>query len=409
MTETLFVGIDVSKKSNAVRFIDPYGNTLKTFSVPNNHFGAEQIRDSIKDTLLHTDFTSVVAGMEATSNYADHLAMFLQNDEFLHDWNIKVHILNARQIKHFKKLYPEIPKTDMSDTLIIADYLRFGRISKEVILDEKFIALRTLTRARFQAAQNLSREKTRFLNTLFYKFSSLESSKVFSDNFGATALSVVTDFMSVDDINNTPIEELTAFISEKGKNHFAHPDEVAKALQAAARGSYRLGKVANDSVNQLLSIHILGIKTLQTQIEKLDTAIADYMVLFPNTLTSVQGIGSVYSAGIIAEIGDIKRFPSQASLAKYAGLAWSKYQSGEYDADDSRMILSGNKYLRYYLIEAANKVRMHDTVFKSYYHTKYAETKKHKHKRALVLTARKLVRLVYALLNTNQLYTQHTR
>ena len=203
MTETLFVGIDVSKKSNAVRFIDPYGNTLKTFSVPNNHFGAEQIRDSIKDSLLHTDFTSVVAGMEATSNYADHLAMFLQNDEFLHDWNIKVHILNARQIKHFKKLYPEIPKTDMSDTLIIADYLRFGRISKEVILDEKFIALRTLTRARFQAAQNLSREKTRFLNTLFYKFSSLEPSKVFSDNFGATALSVVTDFMSVDDINNT--------------------------------------------------------------------------------------------------------------------------------------------------------------------------------------------------------------
>jgi hypothetical protein len=43
------------------------------------------------------------------------------------------------------------------------DYLRFGRISKEVHMDEKYIALRNLTRARFQAAQNLTREKTRFI------------------------------------------------------------------------------------------------------------------------------------------------------------------------------------------------------------------------------------------------------
>ncbi|NLI65688.1 MAG: IS110 family transposase, partial [Tissierellia bacterium] len=46
----------------------------------------------------------------------------------------------------------------------MADYLRFGRISKEVNLDEKFVALKNLTRARFQVAQNLSREKTRFLD-----------------------------------------------------------------------------------------------------------------------------------------------------------------------------------------------------------------------------------------------------
>ena len=32
------------------------------------------------------------------------------------------------------------------------------------------------------------------------------------------------------------------------------------------------------------------------------------MELIPNTLTSIRGIGPVYSAGIIAEIGDINRF-----------------------------------------------------------------------------------------------------
>ena len=37
------------------------------------------------------------------------------------------------------------------------------------------------------------------------------------------------------------------------------------------------------------------------------------------------GIGPVYSAGIMAEIGDINRFNSRAALAKYAGLAWKQH------------------------------------------------------------------------------------
>lgn len=77
----------------------------------------------------------------------------------------------------------------------------------------------------------------------------------------------------------------------------------------------------------------------------------------PNTLTSVKGIGLVYAAGIIAEIGDINRFPSQASLAKYTGLAWTQHQSSEFEAEDTRLIHSGKQHLRYYLCEAANSLR----------------------------------------------------
>ena len=55
-------------------------------------------------------------------------------------------------------------------------------------------------------------------------------------------------------------------------------------------------------------------------------------------------------------------------------------------------------------MEAANKVRMHDPEFKRFYELKYRETPKTPHKRALALTARKLVRLVFALLRDNRLY-----
>ena len=47
---------------------------------------------------------------------------------------------------------------------------------------------------------------------------------------------------------------------------------------------------------------------------------------------------------------------------------------------------------------------MHDVSYAAYYEKKYKEVPKHKHKRAITLTARKLVRLVVRLLTTNEPY-----
>lgn len=111
----------------------------------------------------------------------------------------------------------------------------------------------------------------------------------------------------------------------------------------------------------------------------------------------------------MAEIGDVERFKDETALAKYAGLTWTKHQSGKFEADNSRLIQGGNKYLRYYFCQAANKVRLHDPDYSSFYQSKLRETKKSPHKRALVLTARKLVRLVYALLRDQRLYKIQTK
>ena len=68
-------------------------------------------------------------------------------------------------------------------------------------------------------------------------------------------------------------------------------------------------------------------------------------------------------------------------------------------------IKAGNRYLRYYLGEAANSMRKHNVEYGAYYRKKYNEVPKHQHKRALALTSRKFVRLVYGLLARNQLYS----
>ncbi len=88
----------------------------------------------------------------------------------------------------------------------------------------------------------------------------------------------------------------------------------------------------------------------------------------------------------------------------YAGLTWRGRQSGEFEADETPLTKTGNAYLRYYFVQAANQVRQHEPEYRQFYARKYRESKTHHHRRALVLTARKLVRMVDALLRSNQLY-----
>ena len=185
------------------------------------------------------------------------------------------------------------------------------------------------------------------MNYLFMKYSGLALKKLFSDNFGATALAVATEFETPDVLAEMDIEQLTEFVAQKGKNRFSDPTAVAKAVQAAARGSYRLPQTVNDSVNQNLAISMSSIRALGAQIKALEKEIARQFENIQNTLTSVPGIGLVYSAGIIAEIGDINRFAKgQSGLAKYAGLAWKGNQSGTFVGEDTHMIRSGNRYLK---------------------------------------------------------------
>ena len=401
----LYVGIDVSSKTNVIYLMLPNGDKHSSFSVANSQDGAAQLVKKILSALTSHSLDTVMIGMEATSVYGDNLVYFLREDATLLPFNRKIFVLNPKQVNKFKEAYNDLPKNDSVDSFVIADCLRFGRINKEVYIgDYHYTALQNLTRARYFAVCNLVKEKQRFMNVLFKKYSTMTQEKVFSDTFSTTALAVYDEFESAEALANMDLHELTAFIMEKGKNRFPDPDSVAKAIQKAARSSYRLPKTVNDSVNQVLSISITSMKALESQIKEFDKAIAAQMKLLPNVLTSIPGIGPVYSACIMAEIGDINRFENHAQLAKYAGLAWTQYQSGGFEAQTTRLIRSGNRFLKYYLCEAVLSLVRCDKEYSDFYHLKYKEVNRYQHKRALALTARKLVRLVFALLKDNRLY-----
>ena len=235
----LFVGIDVSSRSNVAYLMKPNGSKHSSFSVQNNLGGAKLLSERIVSALNTMQPSDVVIGLEATSIYGDSLVYALQEDGILGRFQRKIHVLNPKQVRKFREAYPDLPKNDWADAFVIADHLRFGRIAKEVYMDDYcYQALKTLTRARFDVIQNSTREKQRFANYLFLKCSGIAQDKDIQ-NTSATTIALMERFETVDALANADLEELTTFIDEKGRN-FADPDAKAKAIQSAARDSYRL-------------------------------------------------------------------------------------------------------------------------------------------------------------------------
>ena len=405
---TLFVGLDLSLKNVASAFVlDDTTQPIKGFSFPHNPIGVNLLVERINAVTSKLNIKSVEIGMEATGNLWTALIETLRSHPGLAHLDVNVHNLNARDVARFKKIYPDIPKTDPLDALMIAEFLRFRRLPEPKPMDERYLALQKLTRHRFGLAQSLASEKNRFLTNLFLKFSAFRQEKPISDTFGAASSALLTEFLTVDEIAEMSIEDLAAFLIEKSKNSFVDPEKVAKAVKQAARNSYRLNKCLADPVNLVLSMTLENIRFFEHQIKAIDKAIERELGAFKSDATillSVPGLGPVFTAGIIAEIGDIRRFYSDSALAKFASIVWKKSQSGEFTADDTPMARSGNKYLRYYLIEAANSLRTHNDEFAHFYQTKYRESTTHHHKRACVLTARKLIRLIFNLLHKGVLY-----
>jgi len=414
MTNSLFIGVDVALQSNqfcALNFDQHKFFNLKFSNTPE---GCELAINKIKEIHDKFFFDKIIFVCEATGIYSFHLACYLSSHEYLNNFNTEVFQINAHDFKAYKKSFTDLEKTDPSDAYVLADFARVGRTNKlHPFRGSQFIALQRLTRQRFHISKNLVREKLYVLNNIYLSFSGLvianKKDKPFSNMFGATSCAIFDNFSSPDEIAETSVEDLVTFISAVGKNRFKNPNENISLLKKASRASYRLDQTAYDGISIAIASSLNTIRFLEKELKEVDKAILNTVSgLDSNTyniLLSIRGIGRVYAAGILAEIGSIDYFKHNSNLAKYAGLYWKRSQSGKFEKEDKKFSQRSNKYLRYYLIEATSCcVKMNFPFIKDYYDLKFKEVTKHQHKRALVLSARKLVRLIFGLLRKNQYY-----
>lgn len=415
-TSTLFVGIDVSRDTNQICALNFNQDVFFNRTYKNTPKDSNLLIDQIVSILDKQQLSSILVVMESTSLYFFHIANFISTAQALSSFDTKIYCINPKTIHNYMKSYNEMPKNDFKDAWALAD---FGRVGRCKHLSEwrgaSYVALQRLTRYRFHLSQNLSKEKLYVLNNIYLKFSNLKKKSgkndhvnPFSSLFGATAKAVLTEFFSIDEIIQMPFDDLVNFLNEKSRNRFANSDDVARLLKKSAQDSYRLDKLSYDALNITIASNLRMIAMLKKELKNLDKQILDFSKSLNSNamtvLTSIPGVGPVYAAGIISEIGDISFFKNDSALAKYAGFAWGDNSSGSFISEDNKMIKSANVFLKYYLSEACNMMRHNDSVMASYYSKKYHESSTHKHKRALVLSTRKFIRLVHTLLRNDKLY-----
>ncbi len=404
---TLCVGVDVHLDELVVRAIDKADGheVLQRFRVTNNLPGSQTALTTLAETATQLGYTRLEVGWEATGLLWLPFHQQLTQSEQLHALEVQPICFNPKLVANFKDgLVLRHPKNDERDAWDIAARLRIGELPVSYVPTDFWQGLRRLTRYRYHLARDLVREELRFQATAFLKCSDWQRVKPFANLFGATSLALLTEF-TVADLQAMSRLELAELIAHRGHGRFDDPVATARAVQDVLRTSYPVEPQFDALLTATLALSAEHVRMIQRLLKRLDRQITRTIAPFPNPLMTVKGLGPVITAGLLAEIVDITRFPDDPQLAQYIGLTWERRATGRFVSQNTRLTKVGNVYLRYYTILGADRLRQYNLDYQAYYWRKYQEVPKHQHKRALVLTARKLVRLIYALLTKNVPYT----
>lgn len=426
MSDRLQVGIDFSHKRADLGLFTGKGQPVISHrAFANSALGYSMAKELLLETLRTGQFDGLDISAEATNYYWLPFFLQLAQDSALAPYDLRLYPLNARWVRQFKKSYARDDKSDQKDPFYISERCRVIRPLTSWSSQLDFLPLRFYTRLRFHLVQNLAREKNYFCAYLFLKASAYGQIGPFSDSFGSTSSLVLSEHPSLDQLANLPIEELTSYLDHLSKHHLPDPKENAAKLHRVAQESFVLPQNLVEPVHNVLEITLAHIRYLEGQIKQVEDWITATAQSHPEVaiLDSVPGIGPVISCGIAAEIGDINLFlappkwdkrlhtwrarnlrDAEDAVAKFAGLWWPRNSSGDFEAQDRKMDKGGNCYLRYYLIQAAECMRQRIPKYADIYARKHREALKHKHHRALVLTARSSVGLLVGLLHRKETY-----
>ena len=306
----LFVGLDVSKTKLDVCFLardDDHNTVLYQTTVGNSDAGASHIKQSILQFHEELSFDKIVVGMEATGLYSTLPSLYFSQDPDLQLINVQTVVENPRVIHRFSKVWTD-EKNDRLDAQLIAEFLSTGKYNVALPRNDQYVALLRLTRARYQLVHQMTEAQQHYVENLYYKCNTLttelKNENISTSVFSSTMVQLMTGDITMSSIHSMETEALANLLQKYGRQRFKDPEKLAMVIKKSIRDSYRLGRVAQDSIDINLGIQMRIIRAFEQEIKTIDKAIKDIMEALPEAtcLMSIPGIGPVYAAGILAEI-----------------------------------------------------------------------------------------------------------
>lgn len=383
------VGIDIGKNHHEASIVSPEGKQIgRSLRFATTHKGADSLMRFIFKNIGNSP---CVFGMEATSHYWYPIYSFLKAKGYT------IYVINPIQSDSLRKMYIRQTKNDSIDSFLIAEVIRFGQFGTTSMADENILAMRQLCRYRDSVISSRTEIKLRIGTIMEQIFPEYE--KQFSSLWVSTSMGILEKYLTPENIENTPIDELFEIIKDKSHNRLTKAKAIS--IKEAAADTFGI-KIAQDAFSFQLKQLIDRMNFLDKQIEALDIEIMKYYEQFDCYLHTIPGIGIIGAATILAEIGDISRFKNSSALVAFAGIDPTVRQSGEFNSTHNHMSKRGSPYLRHAIFLAATTCSFHNSPLNAYYKKKRDQGKHHL--TATGAVARKLTTIIYAVLRDSKPY-----
>ena len=378
----IYVGIHIAKLNHFAAAISSDGEILiEPFKFTNDYDGFYLLLSK----LAPLDQNSIIIGLESTAHYGDNLVRFLISKDF------RVCVLNPIQTSSMRKNNVRKTKTDKVDTFVIAKTLMMQDSLRFMTLDDlDYIELKELGRFRQKLVKQRTRLKiqlTSYVDQVFPELQYFFKSGLHQNSVYALLKEAPTPTA----IASMHMTHLAHLLEVASHGHFGK--EKARELRVLAQKSVGV----NDSSLSIQITHTIEqIELLDSQLFHTELEMANLVTCLHSVIMTIPGIGFINGGMILGEIGDIHRFSEPKKLLAFAGLDPSVHQSGNFQAQRTRMSKRGSRVLRYALINAAHNVVKNNATFKAYYDAKRAEGRTHYN--ALGHCAGKLVRVIWKML-----------
>ena len=383
------VGIDIGKNHHEASIVSPEGKQIgRSLRFATTHKGADSLMSFIFKNIGNSP---CVFGMEATGHYWYPIYSFLKAKGYT------IYVINPIQSDSLRKMYIRQTKNDSIDSFLIAEVIRFGQFTTTSMADENILAMRQLCRYRDSVISSRTEIKLRISTIMEQIFPEYE--KQFSSLWLSTSMGILEKYLTPENIENAPIDELFEIIKDKSHNRLTRAKAIS--IKEAAADTFGI-KIAQDAFSFQLKQLIDRMNFLDKQIEALDCQILEYYEKFDCYLHTIPGIGIIGAATILAEIGDISRFKNSSSLIAFAGIDPTVRQSGEFNSTHNHMSKRGSPYLRHAIFLAATTCSFHNSPLNAYYKKKRDQGKHHL--TATGAVARKLTSVIYAVLRDSKPY-----
>lgn len=336
------VGIDVSKGKSMIAVMRPFGEVVaKPFEV---HHTASELKE-LADYLKSLD-GEVRVVLEYTGRYYQPIARYLHNE------GIFVSAVHAKLIHDYGNNTIRKVKTDKADAVKIANYAldRWMSLKRYAPEDDTRLLLKTCNRQYSQYMKLKVSLKNCLIAILDQTFPSVNT--MFSSPARADGSEKWVDFAErfwhcevVASVSKAKFtEQYNKWCQKHGYNRSdskaAELHDLARKLVATLPAIPETKALVSQAVSQLNYISATLAATRQ-EMQRLASMLPEYPIVL-----AMCGVGNTLGPQLMAEIGDVRRFPHKKALIAFAGVDAPPFQSGSFESSDRSISKRGSPALR---------------------------------------------------------------